>query len=149
MKKIWNRVFIALAAIMTFSFVSCDYDKDDSISYNLDGIWEGDIAVESIVTIHGEERFTESMVRASFEFQQHDYTAHGIGYESYYVGTKCIELKFNYQIENEVIYLTYENGERQKIRNYSLDKNAMTFSGWIVNLQTNDSYQFTMVKVVK
>lgn len=135
--------------MISFSFVSCDYDKDDSISYNLDGIWEGDIAVESIVTIHGQEKFSESKVRASFEFKQHDYTAHGIGYESYYVGSKCVELQFSYQIEKEVIYLTYENGDQQKIRNYFLDSNGLVFSGWIVNLQTNESYQFSMVKVAK
>lgn len=49
MKKISSILMIAVMAIISLSFTSCD--KDSDIAYTLDGTWKGDMYILNSATL--------------------------------------------------------------------------------------------------
>lgn len=125
MKKVLY-FFAAIATVL--SFCSCE---DDAIAMRLDGIWEGEVAQE-VWTYRG---YSTTVQRVDIEFYRDPY-AYGQGdgmeydyvpvydYHGYVRGYDVIEVPFDFDVRNGVIYLHYLDGsehDRIVIRNYHLD----------------------------
>lgn len=113
MKRITSLLTMALVAMLSFTFVSCEMDDDD-IAYNLEGIWEGEIRG------HYYDRYGHGTTYnyARIEFYQDPYRyASGEGREidfsdhSYY--TEVVH--FHYTVKNGTIYISYDDREGTEV----------------------------------
>jgi hypothetical protein len=120
MKRITSFITMALVAMLSFTFVSCEQDDED-IAWNLEGVWEGEIRGSYY------DRYGRSSTYnyAQIEFYQNPYEyASGEGREidfssrSYY--TEVVH--FRYTVQNGIIYISYDDrqGTEVAIRSYHI-----------------------------
>ncbi|MBR7017555.1 MAG: hypothetical protein IKH99_01765 [Prevotella sp.] len=124
MKRITSLLTMALVAMLSFTFVSCDQDDDD-IAWNLQGIWEGEVRG------HYYDRYghgtTYNYARIEF-YQNPNSYASGEGREidfsdrSYY--TEVVH--FYFTVERGTIYISYDDGTDVAITNYHLFSDEFT-----------------------
>lgn len=120
MKKISSILMIAVMAIISLSFTSCD--KDSDIAYTLDGTWKGDMYIW-----YGNYESSYSII----EFDQNDGWYSGTGYwtdfyDGNYWGTNNYRpsRKFSWTVRNSNIYINFYDGSSSiTIYNYTITDN--------------------------
>lgn len=123
MKKFYSFLTIALVAVMSMTFTSCD--EDHEIAFELDGTWEGVVY----------DRYNEKFY-VDFRFYQDGFSTHGYGYEYDRSRHGDSYARFNWSVNNGNIYLNYNDGTRVVISNYRLGGGYLdgylqeTRSGW-------------------
>lgn len=147
MKKALKLILLVLTTCTMFS---CTEDRE--IAYALDGIWEGEVATEyfnyrwqewgvdyQMVDI---EFYTDPRRFASGEGVEYDYT-----YINEYTG-RCeyIECGFTFKVQNEYIYIYYDDGTDVVIRrNFILTDRV--FEGEFLDRYGRHLADFKFVKV--
>lgn len=142
MKKIFN--LVALLGIMTLMLTSCN--RDERISWTLDGIWEGEVATE-----YFSHRWQEVVVQyqsVDIEFYADSWGGRGRGIEYDYTGYDTYyACEFYYEVRNGRIYLDYDDGSRMMIdRDYYLTNRV--FEGNFCDYRTGEfvaSFKFYKV----
>ncbi len=120
MKKISSILMIAVMAIISLSFTSCD--KDSEVAYTLDGTWKGNMYI-----YYGSYESVYSII----EFDQNDGLYSGTGYwtdfyDNNYWGNYSYRpsTRFNWTVRNGNIYITFADGSSDVIiYNYSISDN--------------------------
>lgn len=134
MKKFTSLLTVALLALMSFTFTSCDEDSD--IAYTLDGTWKGNMYVE-----YGNYDATYSVIR----FDQNDGLYSGTGYwidyfnDNYWGGHNYIANRIRWTVRNSNIYIDLvDEGNSVVIYDYAL--NDRKFSGYVDAENGNRAY---------
>ena len=122
MKKLYTTLMMAMMAMMTLSFTSCETDEE--IAYDLEGTWVGNMSIA--------DDWGESYVESEITFLRYpsSYTD-GNGLWADYYGPRDYEVyRFEWYVEYGTIYIRFEDGARVEIRNYSLNSNRFRGSFW-------------------
>lgn len=137
MKKFTSFLTVALMALMSLTFTSCDEDSD--IAYTLDGTWTGNMYVE-----YGGYDATYTVIR----FDQNDGFYSGTGYwidyydRNYWDGRNYIANRIRWTVRNSNIYIDLiDEGNSVVIYDYTL--NDRNFSGY-VNAENGNRAYFEM-----
>ena len=137
MKKFTSFLTVALMALMSLTFTSCDEDSD--IAYTLDGTWSGNMYVE-----YGGYDATYTVIR----FDQNDGFYSGTGYwidyydRNYWDGRNYIANRIRWTVRNSNIYIDLiDEGNSVVIYDYTL--NDRNFSGY-VNAENGNRAYFEM-----
>ena len=120
MKKFYTTLTIAMMALMTLSFTSCETDEE--IAYTLEGTWRGDMRIE--------DWDGYSYVDSEITFLKDPYTySEGTGlWVDYYDRRGYVPTYFNWTVAYGTIYIHFiEDNWDVEIRHYSLTNNH--FSG--------------------
>lgn len=142
MKKFTSILTMVLLAALPMVFTSCEMDDDD-IAYSLDGVWYGTVASEYFTGRYGYETQYQDVMLEFFS-DPYEY-ASGLGREvDYGYGGRISDVvRFRYSVENNVIYMDYEDGTQVAIYNYRLYSNE--FRGEFHNYRTGEylaSFEF-------
>lgn len=116
MKKLYTTLMMAMMAMMTLSFTSCETDEE--IAYTLEGTWTGDMSIEDWKGY--------SYVSSEITFLKDPYTySEGSGlWVDYYYGGGYVPTHFNWFVEYGTIYIHFvEDNWDVEIRHYSLSDN--------------------------
>ena len=139
MKKLTTLLTMALIALMSLSFTSCDEDSD--IAYTLDGTWTGNMQV-----VYGGYESTRTVIR----FIQNDGVYSGTGYwidyygGNYWHGNNYVANRITWTVRNGNIYIYLEDEDSEVvIYDYSLSDGA--FYGY-VDAENGKRARFTMYK---
>ena len=139
MKKLTTLLTMALIALMSLSFTSCDEDSD--IAYTLDGTWTGNMQV-----VYGGYESTRTVIR----FIQNDGVYSGTGYwidyygGNYWHGNNYVANHITWTVRNGNIYIYLEDEDSEVvIYDYSLSDGA--FYGY-VDAENGKRARFTMYK---
>ena len=122
MKKLYTTLMMAMMAMMTLSFTSCETDEE--IAYDLEGTWVGNMSIA--------DDWGESYVESEITFLRYpgSYTD-GNGLWADYYGPRDYEVyRFEWYVEYGTIYIRFEDGARVEIRNYSLNSNRFRGRFW-------------------
>lgn len=120
MKKFYTTLMMAMMALMTLSFTSCD--TDEQIARTLEGTWTGDMSIE--------DWDGYSYVQSEITFLKDPYTySEGTGlWVDYYDRRGYVPTHFSWTVELGTIYIHFvEDNWDVQIRHYSLSDNH--FSG--------------------
>ena len=112
MKKLYTTLMMAMMAMMTLSFTSCETDEE--IAYDLEGTWRGNMSIA--------DAYGESVVDSEITFLRYpnSYTE-GNGLWADYYGPRDYEVyRFEWYVDYGTIYIRFSDGARVEIRNYSL-----------------------------
>jgi hypothetical protein len=117
MKKFYYAIVcLSLMIAGTSMMTSCDDDTMDSI--DLSGEWEGDMGM---FIDYGGYRFNAHNTWISFH-PDYEWATHGWGEEVDYFTSDapyyCQNLRFNWEIKNQVLYLTYKHNHNLDIAIY-------------------------------
>lgn len=129
MKKLTSLFAMIMAAMMSFTFVSCD--DDDEIADTLWGVWEGDMYVTSDWNGH---TYRSSYSVIQFDKDPYDY-ASGTGYwadyyDSYTPWGKYYATHIRWTVSNRTIKIhSIEDDAYFQIYDYDLSSNW--FTGYI------------------
>lgn len=119
MKRLDTYFTMIAIAMLSFTFTSCDID-DEAISYDLEGVWEGEI-ISGTYNRYGD--YSESYTDVQIEFYENPYEyAKGGGREidfDYY-GRPTDIVRFNYAVRNGIIYMDYYDGSKVEIRRWNM-----------------------------
>ena len=119
------------AAMTAITFTSCD--KDDMISDDLKGTWKGDMYQ---VSEYGGKRYNASYTELYFETSAFR-TARGIGkWIDHYSNNPYYDYfasNIDWQVKDQIIYITFKNGDRTtlEIRNYDIDRDRFYGDIWL------------------
>ena len=122
MKKLYTTLMMAMMAMMTLSFTSCE--SDEEIAYDLEGTWTGNMSIA--------DEFGESYVESEITFLRYpsSYTE-GNGLWADYYGPRDYEVyRFEWYVDYGTIYIRFEDGARVEIRSYSLSSNRFRGRFW-------------------
>lgn len=139
MKKFTSFLTVALMALMSLTFTSCDEDSD--IAYTLDGTWKGNMYVK-----YGGYTATYTVIR----FDQNDGFYSGTGYWIDYYndyswgGNNYIANRIRWTVRNGNIYINLlDENNSVVIYNYALSDRK--FSGY-VDADNGNQAKFEMYK---
>lgn len=139
MKKLKFILAMALAAVMSLSFTSCD--KDAITAGYLDGTWEGTLV--SSVDYYGTTYYANS-VDVCFDAGWTSGTGHWIDYYSS-APWRYVYNRIDWNVRDGVIYITFrDTKETARIRNYTL--NDTRFAGEIEFGGSDTWKTFSLVK---
>lgn len=146
MKRFSTIMMGALAALMMFSFTSCDEDED--IAFTLEGAWEGDM--ESYTRAYGGAMYDPSMVTISF-YKDNNGWSTGTGYWKETFGSNwrysrnyfVSRITYNVTMRDINIRFLDDHDHRITIRDYSLTNNR--FSGYFY--EGNSRVEFVLYHV--
>ena len=122
MKKLYTTLMMAMMAMMTLSFTSCETDEE--IAYDLEGTWRGNMSIA--------DAYGESYVDSEITFLRYpnSYTE-GNGLWADYYGPRDYEVyRFEWYVDFGTIYIRFSDGARVEIRNYSLTSNRFRGRFW-------------------
>ena len=122
MKKLYTTLMMAMMAMMTLSFTSCE--SDEEIAYDLEGTWRGNMSIA--------DAYGESYVDSEITFLRYpnSYTE-GNGLWADYYGPRDYEVyRFEWYVDFGTIYIRFSDGARVEIRNYSLSSNRFRGRFW-------------------
>ena len=122
MKKLYTTLMMAMMAMMTLSFTSCETDEE--IAYDLEGTWRGNMSIA--------DAYGESYVDSEITFLRYpnSYTE-GNGLWADYYGPRDYEVyHFEWYVDFGTIYIRFSDGARVEIRNYSLTSNRFRGRFW-------------------
>ena len=122
MKKLYTTLMMAMMAMMTLSFTSCE--SDEEIAYDLEGTWRGNMSIA--------DAYGESYVDSEITFLRYpnSYTE-GNGLWADYYGPRDYEVyHFEWYVDFGTIYIRFSDGARVEIRNYSLSSNRFRGRFW-------------------
>ena len=122
MKKLYTTLMMAMMAMMTLSFTSCETDEE--IAYDLEGTWRGNMSIA--------DAYGESYVDSEITFLRYpnSYTE-GNGLWADYYGPRDYEVyHFEWYVDFGTIYIRFSDGARVEIRNYSLSSNRFRGRFW-------------------
>ena len=122
MKKLYTTLMMAMMAMMTLSFTSCE--SDEEIAYDLEGTWRGNMSIA--------DAYGESYVDSEITFLRYpnSYTE-GNGLWADYYGPRDYEVyHFEWYVDFGTIYIRFSDGARVEIRNYSLTSNRFRGRFW-------------------
>lgn len=118
MKKILSLLSVVIIALCTFT--SCD--EDMMLSYDLEGVWRGDMRTYYEHTGHTKEyTYTEISFDRDIE---NDYTS-GSGYwTDYYGGGDFSRMRIYWEVKNKHIFITFRTSHKTiEIYDYKLNSN--------------------------
>lgn len=134
MKKI-NSWALALILILTAGFTLTSCDEDNMQADDLDGQWRGWFGMY-YKDHYGYEWESEYSI---IEFYQSGFSSHGTGqqYDYYRRGPYSYQyFRFNWEIRNGVIYLTYPGDHNLDTAIYDYQMTSYYFSGYFGNSRT-------------
>lgn len=135
--KTLHKTLCLLALMLTATFVLTSCDKDDDIGYDISGTWYGDLQM-----VHDGERAEYSEIYFKAEDGVFDWKR-GNGYEIDYYRRTSIRHTFNYEVQNGIIYLDFDDRLLDcSIRDYNV--NSSSFYGWMDG--RTSSVRFTLYK---
>lgn len=141
MKKLNTLLTMALIAMLSLTFTSCDEDAD--IAYTLDGTWRGNMYVE-----YGDYDAVYSVIRFYNNSGLYSGTGYWVDYydNRYWGGNNYVANHINWTVRNGNIYIDLlEEGNSVVIYNYALSDNGHYFSGYVETYDGNRA-QFNMTK---
>jgi hypothetical protein len=122
MKKLYTTLMMAMMAMMTLSFTSCETDEE--IARGLEGTWMGNMHVKDdfgVETVYSEITFTR--------YSSYDTSGAGVWYD-YYADNYRKTTHFKWRVDWTNIYILFENNVEVEIRNYDLRANLFTGRFW-------------------
>ena len=122
MKKLYTTLMMAMMAMLTLSFTSCE--SDEEIANDLEGTWRGNMSIA--------DEFGESYVESEITFLRYpgSYTE-GNGLWADYYGPRDYEVyRFEWYVDLGTIYIRFDDGARVEIRSYSLTSNRFRGRFW-------------------
>ena len=139
MKKIFSILSVVIIALCTFT--SCD--EDMMLSYDLEGVWRGDMRTYYEHTGHTKEyTYTEISFDRDIE---NEYTS-GSGYwTDYYGGGEFSRMRIYWEVKNKHIFNTFRTS-RTTIEIYNYKLNSNHFRGSFQE-GTNTFTNFDLTKV--
>lgn len=118
MKKIKSLFFAVAMVLVATTFVSCELDE--WLAYELEGIWEGEVATEYFSNRYG-KKVEYQYVQIEFDKDPRYYAA-GDGEEcDYDRNGRYVRCRFQYKVRNNVIYINYADRTHVAIYNYRLN----------------------------
>ncbi len=140
MKKLSSFLMIALVAVISLSFTSCD--KDSEVAYTLDGTWKGNMYIQ-----YGAYESTYSII----EFDQNDGLYSGTGYWTDFYGSSYWNGKayrptssFRWTVRNGNIYITFNDGSSDVvIYDYRISDNYFT---GVIEANNGNRASFSLTK---
>ena len=141
--KLMRIAMMFMAAVMALSLNSCN--EDDDIALTLDGIWEGEVAMDYFSHRWGVQTEYQA-VDIQFYADPYRYAqGEGIEYD-YLPNGYYTECHFYFEVRNGRIYIDYDDGTSVAIRNYRLTGNS--FTGEFIDYYTGDYLaSFDFIKV--
>ncbi len=139
MKKLNTLLTMALIAMLSLTFTSCDEDAD--IAYTLDGTWRGNMYVE-----YGDYDAVYSVIRFDNNSGLYSGTGYWVDYydNRYWGGNNYVANHINWTVRNGNIYIDLlEEGNSVVIYDYALTNGR--FSGYVETYDGNRA-QFNMTK---
>ena len=122
MKKLYTTLMMAMMAMMTLSFTSCE--SDEEIARGLEGTWTGNMYIVDDygeATTYSEITFTR--------YSSYDTSGAGVWYDYYADGYRTSS-HFKWRVDWTNIYILFEDGIEVEIRNYNLRANWFTGRFW-------------------
>lgn len=129
MKKI-NTWALAIVMILAVGSALTSCEKDNMQANVLDGQWRGWFGMY-YTDYYGYEWESEYSI---IEFYQSGYSNHGTGrqYDYYRYGPYAYQyFRFNWEIVNGVIYMTYPGDRNLNVRIYDYRMSSLYFSGYL------------------
>ena len=122
MKKLYTTLMMAMMAMMTLSFTSCETDEE--IARDLEGTWHGDMKIKDdygVATIYSEITFTR--------YSSYDTSGAGVWYDYYPDGYRKMT-HFKWRVDWTNIYILFEDDVEVEIRHYDLRTNWFSGRFW-------------------
>ena len=122
MKKLYTTLMMAMMAMMTLSFTSCE--SDEEIARGLEGTWTGNMYIVDDygeATTYSEITFTR--------YSSYDTSGVGVWYDYYADGYRSTS-HFEWRVDWTNIYILFEDDVEVEIRHYDLRPNRFTGRFW-------------------